>query len=195
VDVSKSNFLCYNFDQTKYPDGPLEFFKSFPILRLMLQDDQGNPFELDWYPSEYFYREHDGKKYCLGVDVQRENEILLGGTFLRQHIATFDVEHMKVGFARASCSDDPYQVMCEADMIAAGQRWALDPTHLESVDIPCDHSRSVAQNTGSYTKTPYTPKEKTAEKQESSFLTILTIIATLAIIGFVGVICYIKRKK
>ena len=28
-------------------------------------------------------------------------------------------------------------------MVAAGQRFALDPSHSESVDLPCDHSTSV----------------------------------------------------
>jgi len=63
----------------------------------------------------------------------------MGGTFLRQHNVVFDVDNGQVGFARASCSYDVNQVYNETQMIQAGQRYALDPTHEESQDQVCDH--------------------------------------------------------
>ena len=44
------------------------------------------------------------------------------------------MDESKVGFARASCSDDLNQVISEHELIAAGQRYALDPTHTESLN-------------------------------------------------------------
>jgi len=44
--------------------------------------------------------------------------------------------------ARARCSDDPNQIFTEHELITAGQRYALDPTHTESVNEVCDHSGS-----------------------------------------------------
>ena len=37
---------------------------------------------LDWYPSEYLYREHSSK-YCVALDIQNGNEIIIGGTMMR----------------------------------------------------------------------------------------------------------------
>jgi len=36
----------------------------------------------------------------------RPNEILMGGTFMRQNNFIFDVEQNKVGVVRASCNSD-----------------------------------------------------------------------------------------
>ena len=37
----------------------------------------------------------------------RSNEILMGGTFMRQNNFIFDVETNKIGVARAACNEDP----------------------------------------------------------------------------------------
>ena len=70
----------------------------------------------------------------MALDVTGSKEIMMGGTFMRQHNIVFDVEDGKVGFARASCSEDLNQVRDEGELIAAGQRYALDPTHSESLN-------------------------------------------------------------
>ena len=44
-----------------------------------------------------------------------------------------------MGISHATCADDPNQVKSEHEMILAGQRYALDPTHTDSVDETCDH--------------------------------------------------------
>lgn len=41
---------------------------------------------------------------------QRSNEILLGGTFMRQNNVIFDLQNNQLGFARAKCNSDPFQV-------------------------------------------------------------------------------------
>ena len=46
----------------------------------------------------------------------RANEILLGGTFLRQNNIIFDIEQDRVGVARARCNSDPNQIQDAADM-------------------------------------------------------------------------------
>jgi hypothetical protein len=43
-----------------------------------------------WYASEYLYR-HATQKYCLAAETQSGNEIMMGGTILRQHIFAFDI--------------------------------------------------------------------------------------------------------
>ena len=44
-----------------------------------------------------------------------------------------------MGVSHATCADDPNQVKSEHELILAGQRYALDPTHTESLDEKCDH--------------------------------------------------------
>jgi len=51
----------------------------------------------------------------------------------------FDIENELVGFANAKCSEDPHQIYDESVMIEAGQRYALDPSHIESANIECNH--------------------------------------------------------
>lgn len=40
----------------------------------------------------------------------RSNEILMGGTLLRQNNVIFDIDNNKVAFARAACNEDPNQI-------------------------------------------------------------------------------------
>lgn len=69
--------------------------------------------------------------------------MIIGGTLMRQHNFVFDIDNNLVGIARASCSHDPNQVKHEQELIIAGQRYALDPTHTESLNEECDHTGSV----------------------------------------------------
>ena len=58
----------------------------------------------------------------------RSNEVLLGGTFMRQNNIIFDIDHDQVGVARASCNSDASQIVDEAEMITnpKGQRYVKD---------------------------------------------------------------------
>jgi hypothetical protein len=56
-------------------------------------------------------------EYCLAIEkFARANEILLGGTFMRQNNIIFDIEKEQLGFARASCNSDPNQIADSAEM-------------------------------------------------------------------------------
>jgi hypothetical protein len=67
----------------------------------------GEEYLLNWWPSEYLYREHKNE-YCLAADIQSENEIMIGGTMIRQHALVFDIEKKKVGISHAKCSENPH---------------------------------------------------------------------------------------
>lgn len=61
---------------------------------------------------------------------------------MRQHNFVFDIDNQRLGVARASCNNDLNQVKTEEELILAGQRYALDPTHKESLNEECDHTSS-----------------------------------------------------
>ena len=56
MDFSRRGYLCFSYSEKEFPNGPYDYFRSFPILRFLLGkgDDIAT---LDWYPSEYLYRE------------------------------------------------------------------------------------------------------------------------------------------
>ena len=69
--------------------------------------------DVKWFPSEYLYRESDSM-YCMAIDqFSRPNEILLGGSFMRQTNFIFDVEGNRLGFARSRCNVDPHMIESE----------------------------------------------------------------------------------
>lgn len=45
---------------------------------------------------------------------------------MRQHAIIIDVGQNRVGFAAATCAFDPDQIRSEDELLAAGQRTALD---------------------------------------------------------------------
>jgi Xylanase inhibitor C-terminal len=56
-------------------------------------------------------------EYCLAFEkFTRSNEVLLGGTFMRQMNIIFDIEKEQLGFARATCNSDPNQIVNENEM-------------------------------------------------------------------------------
>jgi Zn finger protein HypA/HybF involved in hydrogenase expression len=56
-------------------------------------------------------------EYCLAIEkFTRANEVLMGGTFMRQNNIIFDTEKERLGFARASCNSDPNQIADSAEM-------------------------------------------------------------------------------
>ena len=36
IDFAKKGYLCFSYEEDNYPDGPKEYFKSFPILRFLI---------------------------------------------------------------------------------------------------------------------------------------------------------------
>ena len=64
---------------------------------------------------------------------------------MRQHNFIFDVDNQMMGVSRASCNEDPNQILSEHDLILAGQVYGLDPNHTPSVNETCDHMGSVVR--------------------------------------------------
>ena len=64
MDFTRRGYLCFSYSEAEFPDGPYDYFRSFPILRFLLgkagDDEQ---VTLNWFPSEYLYREKAGR-YC-----------------------------------------------------------------------------------------------------------------------------------
>ena len=72
--------------------------------------------KLQWFPSEYLFRDK-GNKYCMAIEkFSRPGEVLLGGTFMRQNNFIFDVDNNKIGMARARCNNDPYMILSDDEM-------------------------------------------------------------------------------
>jgi hypothetical protein len=56
---------------------------SYPILNFKAKIEEDSTTMLNWFPSEYLYREKTNE-YCMAIETfSRNNEILLGGTFMR----------------------------------------------------------------------------------------------------------------
>lgn len=71
---------------------------SYPIIKLKVANSQ---MELDWFPSEYFYKERNDR-YCLAIERSwSSQQIVLGATFMRQNAFIFDIDQNQVGIARA----------------------------------------------------------------------------------------------
>jgi hypothetical protein len=109
--------ICFHYDELKFELGPKDFFASYPILQFHVPQLEGRGTQtLDWYPSEYMFRTK-ASEYCLAIEkFTRANEILMGGTFMRQNNIIFDTEKEQLGFARASCSSDPNQIANSSGM-------------------------------------------------------------------------------
>ena len=60
---------CFHFNKDKryFRDGPglRTFFLGYPIIRLKVEDEHGEPVNWDWYPSEYLYLEPEVNDYCI----------------------------------------------------------------------------------------------------------------------------------
>ena len=69
IDFSKNGYLCFSYDELEFPDGPLDYFRSFPILRFLITTAvHDEPYYFDWFPSEYLYRDTEDT-YCVALDV------------------------------------------------------------------------------------------------------------------------------
>merc|ERR1712038_635847 len=81
MQFERQGYLCFSYSEKEFPEGPYDYFRSFPILRFMLGTEEEN-VTLNWYPSEYLYREHSDK-YCVALDIQNGSEMIIGGTLMR----------------------------------------------------------------------------------------------------------------
>ena len=129
VHSEDSQAICFKYDEKKYPMGVKDYFMSFPVLGFQVDMVESEAKqELKWYPSEYMYRARNNL-YCLALEkFNRPNEILLGGTFMRQNNIIFDIAKKKIGMARATCSSDPALVLDQDEMAtnALGDRYVRD---------------------------------------------------------------------
>ena len=93
MDFARRGYLCFSYSEAEFPDGPYDYFRSFPVLRFLLggaSDEE--QVTLNWFPSEYLYREKAGR-YCIAIDIQGGSQMLIGGTLMRQHNFVFDVDN------------------------------------------------------------------------------------------------------
>jgi hypothetical protein len=75
--------ICFNYDETKYPEGPKPYFMSFPVLNFIIKGENDSIVYFKWFPSEYLYRDRKDL-YCLAAEpYDRSNEIMMGGTIMR----------------------------------------------------------------------------------------------------------------
>jgi hypothetical protein len=83
----------------------------YPIIEFIGYDINEKKKIIRWFPSEYLYPEDSGDKYCISGDKhQRVDEILFGGTMMRQYDYIFDVDNKKIGIARAICNQNPFMI-------------------------------------------------------------------------------------
>ena len=53
----RQDAICFAYDESKFPKGPITFFESFPIIRFKIVGDKNSAnLDFNWYPSEYLYR-------------------------------------------------------------------------------------------------------------------------------------------
>jgi hypothetical protein len=103
----------------------------------MVSDISGKRVDMKWFPSEYLFRDR-ADRYCLAVErFSRPNEVLLGGSFMRQTAFVFDVEQRRLGWARARCNDDPNMVLNEDELRG---KQVFDGITQQS----CSHGRTTA---------------------------------------------------
>lgn len=116
-DKGEQSGICFHYDEAKFSNGPREYFQSYPVLNFMVSDTSGKRVDMKWFPSEYLFRDR-ADRYCLAVErFSRPNEVLLGGSFMRQNAFVFDVESRRLGWARARCNDDPNMIKDEEELM------------------------------------------------------------------------------
>lgn len=81
MDFKRQGYLCFSYSEDEFKDGPYDYFRSFPIIRFLLGPDNKS-YTLNWYPSEYLYRESTNR-YCMAIDLQNGSEMIIGGTLMR----------------------------------------------------------------------------------------------------------------
>jgi hypothetical protein len=92
VRNQEENIICFNYNEKKYQTGPKDYFVSYPILGFHVPTLDGGVQTLQWFPSEYLFR-YKFNQYCVAMEAfNRPNELLFGGTFMRQNNMIFDVK-------------------------------------------------------------------------------------------------------
>ena len=118
--VQYQDDICFEYSESAFPEGPKDYFMSYPVLNFKTIGLNGEHIDIKWFPSEYLFRQKS-TRYCMAIEkFSRSNEVLLGGSFMRQNNFIFDVENNKIGFARARCNDDPNFIESEQEMIVKG---------------------------------------------------------------------------
>jgi hypothetical protein len=57
MEDTRSNLICFKYEERDFPNGPKDYFASFPVLKFLLPDIHGDNYEYNWWPSEYMYKE------------------------------------------------------------------------------------------------------------------------------------------
>ena len=96
VSSQGEKVMCFKYNQTLYENGgpntTKDFLMSYPIIRFHAKNLQGKDTAIEWFPSEYLYREPGGQMYCLAADKNNDpNQVLFGSTLMRQHQYIFDI--------------------------------------------------------------------------------------------------------
>lgn len=82
--------MCFRYDKEFYEGGgqnnTKDFFMSYPVIRFHAKTLHGRDTVIEWFPSEYLYREPSGNMYCLAADKNTDpGQVLFGSTLMRQH--------------------------------------------------------------------------------------------------------------
>jgi hypothetical protein len=94
-----------------------DYYLSYPIISYVTNEHG----EIKWFPSEYFYRKAN-YIYCLAIDpLSSTNEMIFGGSLIRQTMFVFDITNKKVGYVRAQCSKDENMILSDEEIYAVNQ--------------------------------------------------------------------------
>jgi len=122
--------MCFRYDAAKYPNKK-EFLMGFPVINIFANDVNGVKQRFKWFPSEYLYLEHDGKKFCMTADKEGSTQILFGSTLMRQNDFIFDNDNHQIGIARSKCNDDRDMIITERDYVEYGTTYGMDLDQIE----------------------------------------------------------------
>ena len=102
---------CYKFQPTKF-FSVKDFYLSYPPIVFETQESG----VIKWLASEYFYKD-SSNDFWVSIDpYASNNEMIIGGSLMRQNMFVFDVENRKLGFARAKWSDDPDMIASDSEI-------------------------------------------------------------------------------
>ena len=139
--------MCFKYNQTLYENGGLnttkDFLMSYPIIRFHAKNLQGKDTAIEWFPSEYLYREPSGQMYCLAADKNNDpNQVLFGSTLMRQHQYIFDIQNGRIGISRNNCSQDDNIVLSEADFLTSGRTFGFKSVRYQTGLSPEDAAKN-----------------------------------------------------
>lgn len=188
--------ICFEYSEDRFPKGPLEYFKTYPVLTFMLDAGTGKePVEFNWFPSEYLYR-HNLDTYCIAAEpYYKSNQILMGGTFMRQHNFIFDIDNMKLGLQHSQCHPDRNQIMSPYHIEDSGYLVVDDSNRNYTNKFTMDFSlmpTEVPEFRG-------TKRRIVEDKSETTmigvFVALGILAAILVVIGCLYYRCWRKKKQ